>query len=194
MMFALSRWSGGLVARVGSRLPLTLGPTIAAIGFGLFARPGIGGSYWTTFFPAIVVLGFGMAITVAPLTTTVMAAVDTRRAGVASGVNNSVARLAGLLAIAVFGVVLVRTFELRVDPNLDRLQISMAARADIDRELPRMAGAGIDAIPALPPPQRTTVRRIFNEGFVAAFRVVMIGAACLASGAAVLGSRIRENE
>src|SRR4029079_4158789 len=66
IMFALSRWSGGLTARVGSRLPLTIGPVIAALGFGLFARPFIGGSYWTTFGPAVTVLGFGMAVTVAP--------------------------------------------------------------------------------------------------------------------------------
>src|SRR5262249_38204001 len=106
IMFALSRWTGGLVAHVGSRLPLTVGPAVSTLGLTLYARPGIGGSYWTPYSPAVVVLAFGMAITVAPLTTTVMGAVEAEHAGVASGVNNAVARVAGLLAIAVFSVVL----------------------------------------------------------------------------------------
>src|SRR5438093_4137947 len=139
VMFALSRWSGGLVASIGSRLPLTVGPAIAALGVALYARPGIGGSYWMTFFPAVVVLGLGMAITVAPLTTTAMGAVDPRHAGVASGVNNAVARVAGLLAIAVFGVLLARTFDGRVKPVLDGAGLNASARAAIDHELPKMA-------------------------------------------------------
>jgi hypothetical protein len=81
IMFALSRWSGGLVARIGSRVPLTVGPAIAACGVALYVRPGIGGSYYTTFFPAVIVLSLGMAVTVAPLTTTVMGAVGTEHAG-----------------------------------------------------------------------------------------------------------------
>jgi EmrB/QacA subfamily drug resistance transporter len=191
IVFTLSRWSGGLVARAGSRLPLTVGPFIAACGLALYARPGIGGSYWTTFFPAVVVLGFGMAVTVAPLTTTVMGAVDARHAGVASGVNNAVARVAGLLAIAVFGVVLARTFEAAVRPPLDRLGLPHSARTDVDRELRRMAGADVAHVSSIPPPDRRLVRAIVDDGFVFSFRLVMIGAAGLALAAASVGNAIR---
>jgi len=193
IMFALSRWSGGLVARIGSRLPLTIGPVIAACGLALYARPGIGGSYWTTFFPAVVVLGFGMAITVAPLTATVMGAVDARHAGSASGVNNAVARVAGLLAIAVFGVALARTFDARVAPRLDGIGLSQTDRRDLDRELSRMAGADVTHL-SIPPPQQRAIRAAVDEGFVSAFRVVMLWTAGLALAAAGCGYAIRQPE
>jgi len=193
IMFALSRWSGGLVARTGARIPLTVGPAIAALGLALYARPGIGGSYWTTFFPAVIVLGVGMAITVAPLTTTVMSAIDPRHAGVASGINNAVARVAGLVAIAVAGIVLAGTFEARVRPPLGRLALSGAARVAVDRELPRMAGADLSQTPELQPPQRQAVRAILDEAFVFAFRLVMVGAAGLAGVAAAVGWAIRKD-
>jgi EmrB/QacA subfamily drug resistance transporter len=192
IMFALSRWSGGLVARVGSRLPLTAGPTIAAIGVALYARPGIGGSYWTTFFPAVIVLGCGMAVTVAPLTTTVMGAVDSHHAGVASGVNNAVARVAGLLAIAVFGVVLARTFDVRVGSALDGLQLTASARTAIDRELPKMAGADVDTVPSIELSQRAAAHEAITRAFVSAFRLVFAGAAALALVAAIAGAFLRE--
>jgi EmrB/QacA subfamily drug resistance transporter len=187
IMFALSRWSGGLVARVGSRWPLTAGPFVAACGFALYARPGIGGSYWATFFPAVVVLALGMAITVAPLTTTVMSAVDSGHAGAASGVNNAVARIAGLLAIAVFGVLFARTFERRVRDRVDHAALPAAAREELVRALPKMAAIDVDRLPALQPPLRRQVRSIIDEEFVFAFRLVMIGAAALALMAAAVG-------
>jgi EmrB/QacA subfamily drug resistance transporter len=186
IMFALSRWSGGLVARVGSRLPLTLGPAIGALGILLCARPDVGGSYWTTFFPAFVAIGVGMALTVAPLTTTVMESIAREHAGVASGVNNAVSRVAGLLAIAVFGVVLSQTFQIRAESGLDALRLPAPERMAIDRELPKMAGAQLTT-------GQANVRVVLDEAFVSAFRVVMWGAAGLALGAAVCGAAIRED-
>jgi len=190
LMFALSRWSGGLVARVGSRLPLTAGPIVVALGVALCARAGIGGNYWTTFFPAIAVAGLGMAIVVAPLTTTAMSAVESEHAGVASGVNNAVARVAGLIAIAVFGLLLVRAFDERVSPALDRLGLPEAARASIDRELPKLAGAEIDR--RIEGAGHDAVQRAIDESFVSAFGIVMIAAAAVALAAAGAGALIRK--
>jgi EmrB/QacA subfamily drug resistance transporter len=179
IMFALSRWSGGLVDRVGSRLPLTVGPAITAVGFFLLARSGIGRSYWSAFFPAIAVMGLGMAITVAPLTTTVMGAVDQRHAGVASGVNNAVSRVAGLLAIAVFGVVLTRGFESRLEPALRDLDAS--SRAQLRGEVKKLAGANVSD-----PRAKSAVR----SAFAGAYRVVMLETAALVVVAAIAGLAI----
>jgi EmrB/QacA subfamily drug resistance transporter len=191
IMFGLSRWSGGLVARVGSRQPLTIGPAISACGLVLYALPGIGGSYWTTFFPAVIVLALGLSVTVAPLTTTVMAAVEAQHAGVASGVNNAVARVAGLLAIAVFGVVLTQTFAAQVRPRLNRLALAAPAQTALERELPKMAGAEVGALPSVSPDQQAAVQRTIGDAFVAAFRIVLLGAAALALLAAAVGAAIR---
>jgi EmrB/QacA subfamily drug resistance transporter len=105
IMVVASRWSGGLVARIGARRPLVLGAILAGLGFVAYALPGADGSYWTTFFPAATILGLGAALFVAPLTTAVMDSVSVNHSGVASGVNNAVARTAGLIGVAALGVV-----------------------------------------------------------------------------------------
>lgn len=106
LQFAFARWSGGLVARIGARLPLVAGALLACAAFAAFAVPGIGGSYWSTYFTGAVLLGVAGVLFVAPLTTAVFDAVDVNESGIASGVNNAVSRCAGLLAIAAFGILL----------------------------------------------------------------------------------------
>ena len=101
IMLLLSSRAGALSQRIGPRLPMTAGPLIIAGGLLMMGRIGAGSDYATDVLPAVVVFGLGLALTVAPLTTTVLAAVDARHAGLASGVNNAVARVAGLLAVAL---------------------------------------------------------------------------------------------
>jgi EmrB/QacA subfamily drug resistance transporter len=178
LMFTLSRWSGGLTDRYGARRPLILGPAVAACGLALFARPGVGGSYWTTFFPAILVLGLGMAISVAPLTTAVMGAVGESHAGVASGINNAVSRCAGLLAIAVLGIVLLGTFSRGLDRRLATLDLTPEIRQALTAERTRLAN--LEAPASAPPDVRARVHAAVDEAFVDGFRRVMLVAAGLA--------------
>ena len=178
IMSVLSRWSGGLVKRHGARMPLVIGPAITALGFALCMRPGVGGSYWTTFFPAMVVLGLGMAVSVAPLTTTVMNAVDAKRAGIASGVNNAVSRTAGLLAIAVLSLVMLHVFNRGLDRRLSGLNLPASTQMEIEKERVKLGAAQAPA--AADPETRLTVRRAVSESFVEGFRRVMLIAASLA--------------
>lgn len=105
IMGALSGAAGKLADRFGARPMLTIGPVLAGIGFGLLGAPWMGSGYWTGVLPALLVVAIGMTLAVAPLTNTVMSAVGAEHAGVASGVNNAVARIAGLLAVAVLGLI-----------------------------------------------------------------------------------------
>jgi EmrB/QacA subfamily drug resistance transporter len=180
LMFSLSRWSGGLVARYGPRSPLILGPVVAAVGFALLAKPSIGGSYWTTFFAGILVLGLGMSISVAPLTTVVMAAVSQARAGVASGVNNAISRLAGLLAIAAFSLILTYVFDHSLERRMNSLSLPVATRNQIRSQQSRLAAANV---------QNRDGQKAIAESFIAGYRVISwisVGLALASSGAAAV--------
>jgi predicted MFS family arabinose efflux permease len=131
MMGTLSRWSGGLLDRFGARVPLIVGPAITAVGFALLALPGIGGSYWATFLLPMAVLGFGMAVSVAPLTTAVMGAVPPHRTGVASGVNNAAAAVANLLAVAILGAIALDVYDHALDRHLAAQPVSAEVTAAV---------------------------------------------------------------
>src|SRR5262245_47367902 len=182
IMSFLSRWSGGLVSRYGPKVPLVVGPVITAIGYLLFLLPGTGGNYWTTFFPPAVVLGLGMAITIAPLTTTVMNSIAQNRAGIASGVNNAVARTASLVAIAVLGVVMLQVFKTSLDRRLTSVNLPASAAQSLQSQTIRLAA--IDIPQNLNAETRQVIRRAVDESFVSGFRwVTVIGAASAAASA-----------
>jgi EmrB/QacA subfamily drug resistance transporter len=188
LMFFLSRWSGGLVAHYGRSRPLVIGPLIAGLGFGLCALPSLGNGYWRSFFPALLVLGFGTAVTVAPLTTVVMNSVSQDRAGIASGVNNAVARVAGVLAIAVFGIVMVKAFGSRLDLELSRLALPSEVLGEIQADEIKLAGVQVsDSIDAR---LRPTVEKSIGEAFVFGFRIVMGSCAGLAVASAGIAGRM----
>ena len=180
IMFLLSRWSGGLVKRYGAKHPLVIGPIIAAAGFALFMLPGVerDGSYWKTFFPAVVVLGLGMAVSVAPLTTTVMSSVKQNRAGTASGINNAVSRTAGLLAVAVLGIVMLQTFNTQLNRHLQTLEIAPDVKQVVDAQRTKLAGVEIPA--NAPGELRQSLKGAVDDSFLAGYRRVMVVSMSLA--------------
>jgi EmrB/QacA subfamily drug resistance transporter len=197
LVAVMSRAVGALVPRFGARPLLVLGPLVATVGFALLARPATppDGSYWGTFFPAVLVLGVGMGLTIAPLTAGVMGAVESRHAGVASGINNAVARTAALLAIAALGVLLTARFDAVLDARLATMTLPPSVARVVMAERGKLAGADLSSLaePAL----REKVRGAFVDAYVAAFRGVMLVCAglaavgALAAGVLVEGKRER---
>jgi EmrB/QacA subfamily drug resistance transporter len=177
-MFLLSRWAGRLVERYGARIPLTVGPLISALGYFLFTLAPQDGQYWRDFFPCVLMISLGMAITVAPLTTTVMNSVAKSHAGVASGINNAVSRLASLISIAAFGALLVMIFSRMLDHQLARLNLLPAEAARIhDSRLQLAAIKTTD----------TGAGHAIAESFILAYRMVLCAAAVSTFVGAVMG-------
>ncbi|QBR01668.1 MFS transporter [Paraburkholderia pallida] len=189
----LSRFTGGLTSRFGSRALLTVGPAVAGIGFALLALPLARGSYWSGFFPALTVLGLGMTITVAPLTTTVMGSVPGERTGVASGINNAVARVASLLAIAVLGIVFVWSHQASLAARLDALHVPQDARQTAPLLEPdEQAGTASGAAHT---PRQTAVARAQADAITDALRAVaLVSAACAFAAAGLAMATIEPRQ
>lgn len=181
----LSRWSGALTDRYGTRAPLTVGPLIVAGGFTLFALPGVAQSYWTSYFPAMVVLGLGMAITVAPLTTAVMESAGDRHSGVASAINNAMARLAGMVAVAVLGAIAVDVFRGTLEERLTGARVPTELREGVLAQASKLAEAKVP--PVADEDQQVMLSNILHESFLHSFRTVMLLMAAMALAGAVCG-------
>jgi EmrB/QacA subfamily drug resistance transporter len=184
LMFFLSRWSGGLVKRFGARAPLVVGPLIAASGVALFAVPDLGVNYWKGFFPAFVVLGIGMAVSVAPLTTVVMSSVDQDRSGAASGTNNAVARIAAVLAIALVGIVMVKLFSFSLNRILAGGSFPPGVVQYVRLNASRLAGLNLP--PNLDSATAALIRNSIFRAFIFGFRIVMLACAGLTLASAVV--------
>jgi len=191
-MFFLSRWSGGLVARYGGKIPLVVGPIIVALGFALFTIPSVGGGYWQTFFPAIVVLGCGMAVTIAPLTTVVMNSVEQDHVGTASGINNAVARVAGVLSVAVLGIVMVTVFSSDLNSRLATLQVPSDLSHRIQMEENKLAGLQVPI--DIHSDTREVIRASIAQAFVFGFRLVLLICSGLAVASAGVAWRMIPNK
>ncbi len=180
VIFVLSRRFGMLADRVGPHLFMGIGPVVAGVGLLLLVRAGASAGYATTILPGVVVFGLGMAATVAPLTATVLGSVEPGHSGLASGVNNAVARVAGLLAIAALGAVVSGTFASRLDRDLAGTPLTPQSRAVVarDRTSPLVTDAS-----GVPGPQRATVHRALVDASVHSFRIGL----GIAAGLAVLG-------
>lgn len=185
----LSRWAGGLTDRFGPRLPLTVGPALAGAGFcalGLVGLTAGAASYWWTFFPGVGLLGLGMALTVAPLTTAVMGALGPAHAGVASGVNNAVSRVAGVLAIAALGALALVVFSGQLSTASAGLGLGPEGRAALIAQAPQLGAA--QPPPGLSAAQTAAARRAIRASYVATFRLICFVAAGLAWASALTGA------
>ncbi|HSL01590.1 MAG TPA: MFS transporter [Rubrobacteraceae bacterium] len=192
LMSLLSRYTGGLTDRYGARLPLVLGPAIAAVGFALFALPGIGGSYWLTFFPAAVVLGFGLSILVPAVTTVTLNSVDVRHTGLASAVNNTFSQTAGLLAVALLGVLMFAAFGSSLESRLAAVDLPPEARQQLEQEKIKLGAAQVPE--GMDPGLGATVERAIDEAFVTGYRLVMLVAAATALASAISAALLIEGK
>ncbi|MFL6057859.1 MAG: MFS transporter [Rubrobacteraceae bacterium] len=189
----LSRYTGGLTDRYGARIPLVVGPAIAAAGFALYVVPGVeSGSYWTSFFPAAVVLGVGLSILVPAVTTVALNSVDVRHEGLASAINNAFSQTAGLLAVAVLGVIMFASFGSSLDDRLAALDLPPEARQQLEEGKVKLGAA--QAPESLGPAQSANVERAIDEAFVSGYRVVMLVAVAMALASALSAALLLEGK
>jgi len=184
LLIVLSRRFGALADRIGSRLPIGLGALVAAGGLLLLARVDRRADYLSEILPALLVFGLGLAMLVAPLTATVLGAVEEDHAGVAAAVNTTLSRVAQLFAVAVLGAVVSLAFASHVDATLGRTALAPDSRAAISRA--KRAPLGSPSLIGVPPGERVLLRATFEDASVHAFRIADTIAAVLVAGGGLI--------
>lgn len=182
LLALLSRWAGGLVDRIGPRLPLIVGPLIVAVSFALLAlvgQTGGAGDYWTTYFPGLAVFGLGMGVTVAPLTTTVMGAVASHFSGTASGINNAVARTAGVLSIAILGALALLAFQGNLLDRAQTIGLSPAQQQALEAQASDLGDASVPE--NVTGEQAQAAEQAIQAAFVDTYQLVMWLCAAMAA-------------
>jgi EmrB/QacA subfamily drug resistance transporter len=181
--FFMGRWAGGLVTRYGEKLPLMIGPALAAVGLILFAIPGVGGSYWTTYFPAVVVLGLGMGLVFGPLSIAILNAVEGEHSGLGSGVNRSVQRTAKLLGLAMLAFLVLAAFDNSFDASVNALDLAPGQKAALRTEEVNLGAANI--FEGAEGEDKAVIDQAVDQAFISAFRFAMFISAGMAVASAI---------
>jgi EmrB/QacA subfamily drug resistance transporter len=191
LLFVLSPRFGRLASGTGPRLPMTAGPIVGGLGLLLMLRVDADAEYLADVLPAILVFGLGLAATVAPLTATVLDSVEERRVGIASGVNNGVSRVAGLLAIAVLGAVISAHFGAALDDNLGAAPLSAQATKAVDDA--KAQPLAVPGAAGLTPAEASRVRSASADASTSAFHLgVLIAALLMILGGIASGFGIQD--
>lgn len=195
LVTVMSRWAGGLVERVGARLPLIVGPSLAGIGIFLLSLPGVTrgvSDYWSAYLPGILLFGVGLGLTVAPLTTAVMRSAPPDSTGTASGINNAITRTAAVLSIAMLGAFALFAFRNALVAEIVPLSLNEMVQEQVLAEAKNLAGAAVpDGVGVETAVQISTA---YKEAFVAVFRQIMIICAVLCWISALMAAWLVEGK
>jgi EmrB/QacA subfamily drug resistance transporter len=186
VMFFLSKRFGALADRYGPRLFMAVGPLVAAAGLLLFQRVGAHVNFFSDVLPALLVFSVGLSMTVAPLTAAVLAGVDGSQAGIASAVNNAIARVAGLIGTAGVGAVVAGSFASALDRHLTHLQMGPAAQAAVEQA--KRLPLGLPEVHGLPAAQARALRIAAEQASVHSFHLGMAIAAILLAAGGLAGA------